>query len=148
MTETSAAAARGGWLIRGLWVIGLAVSAYLSYEHVTGSKSLACSDSGVVDCAAVTTSAWAYLFGVPVALLGLGYFVVGNGFAWVVAPRWPLHRQRLVGAALTGVGLLFVLYLVYGEIVLGRICSWCTVVHVVTFVLFTAYFSSWFVNRD
>ncbi len=37
-------------------VAGIGVSAYLTYEHYTGSTSLVCSDKGIVNCLAVTTS--------------------------------------------------------------------------------------------
>ena len=58
---------------------GLLVSAYLTFEHFTANATLACSIGGVVDCAKVTTSAWSTFMGVPVALLGLVFFVVTLG---------------------------------------------------------------------
>ena len=49
---------------------------------------------------------------------------------------------------LTGAGVLFVLYLVWAELVmLGQICSWCTVVHVVTAALFVYYLATWVARR-
>jgi Predicted membrane protein len=120
-----------------LSVIGLADSAYLTFEHYSGSTSLACSDSGTVDCAKVTTSQWSSIAGVPVALLGLLFFV---GMTALCLPQvWrrttPMLDNLRIAAA--GVGLLMVFYLVWAEFVkIHAICLWCTGVHVITFVLF------------
>jgi uncharacterized membrane protein len=46
-------------------VAGLGIAGYLTYEHFTGSSSLVCSDKGIVDCLAVTTSSYAIVAGVP-----------------------------------------------------------------------------------
>ena len=56
-------------------VIGLAISVYLTIEHYTGSTTLACSDNGAVNCAKVTKSSWSHFGPIPVALLGLIFFV-------------------------------------------------------------------------
>ncbi|HWC23110.1 MAG TPA: vitamin K epoxide reductase family protein [Flexivirga sp.] len=120
-----------------LSVVGLADSAYLTFEHYSGSTSLACSDSGAVDCAKVTTSQWSSIAGVPVALLGLLFFVAMTVLCLPAVWRRttaPLDTVR-VGAA--GVGLLMVFYLLWAELVeIHAICLWCTGVHVITFVLF------------
>ncbi|MEL4356897.1 MULTISPECIES: vitamin K epoxide reductase family protein [unclassified Luteococcus] len=120
-----------------LLVLGTLVAGYLTYEHFTGNATLACSATGVVDCASVTTSKYSYLVGIPVALLGLGWFLASLAL-------WAVSRARLGWAARnpvqllwTGAGLAFVLYLVWVELVpLGKICSWCTVVHVTVLAIF------------
>jgi len=120
-----------------LAVAGLAVSIYLTYEHFTGSTTLACSDNGVINCLKVTTSAQSKVLGIPVAVLGLVYFVAMIPLCLPVAwrdPRPLVARARLV-ASVVGVG--FVLYLLYAELFeIGNICLWCTVVHVITVALF------------
>ncbi|NYJ74169.1 vitamin K epoxide reductase family protein [Allobranchiibius huperziae] len=120
-----------------LSVLGLAVSIYLTYEHFTGSSTLACSGSGQVDCLKVTTSQWSKLFGIPVAMLGLLFFVAMTAVClppvWRRAPRW----VDLARIAATGVGLVMVFYLIWAEFFrIHAICLWCTGVHVITFVLF------------
>ena len=122
-----------------LSVLGLADAAYLTFEHYSGSTTLACSDSGAVDCAKVTTSQWSSIAGVPVALLGLLFFV---GMTALCLPQvWRRSTPTLdtirIGAA--GVGLLMVFYLLWAEFLqIHAICLWCTGVHVITFVLFFA----------
>lgn len=119
-----------------LTVLGLGMALYLSYEHATGSNSLVCSDTGTINCLKVTTSSFSVIFGMPVAYLGLAYFVVG---LFVMLPA--LWRRggafSILRLGYTIAGLLMVLYLVYVELFkLKTICLWCTGVHVVTFLLF------------
>ncbi|QTE26771.1 vitamin K epoxide reductase family protein [Propioniciclava sp. MC1595] len=128
--------------IKLLWVANLLVSAYLTWEHYNADVVLVCPEGDFVNCASVTTSPWAYLLGIPVALLGLLYNIAGVAFAFA-GRRLGLRRGRLVGLVFTGVGMLFVLYLVWAEFVMiGQICSWCTVVHVITAVLFVFYLTT------
>jgi uncharacterized membrane protein len=120
-----------------LSVAGLGFSIYLTVAHYTSPSVLACSGSGVVDCAKVTTSQESMIAGVPVALLGIVFFVAMIGLnlpaAWRSA-RPSVWRGRLV---LASVGMAMVLWFVYAELFrIGSICTYCTVVHVLTFGLF------------
>ena len=130
---------RPAWLVPVslvLVIVGLGVSAYLTVEHYTNNATLACSIGGAIDCAKVTTSAWSLFLGIPVAVLGLVFFVVLLALCWPSVwrsrARW-LDPARL--AWLT-IGMGMVLYLVWAELFrIHAICLWCTVVHVVTFAL-------------
>ena len=51
------------------------MAGYLTYEHYDTAAVLACPSTGAIDCIKVTTSTYSKVFGVPVALLGLLYFV-------------------------------------------------------------------------
>jgi uncharacterized membrane protein len=129
------------WLQYTTWLLaaaGLGVSIYLTVAHYTSSSILACSDKGLVNCAAVTTSPESVVFGIfPVAVLGLAFyaflFAITSPWAW----RWTWPPVRLIRLGSLVVGMLFVLYLVYTELItLNAICLWCTSVHVLTFALF------------
>ena len=62
-----------------------------------------------------------------------GVTVLCLPMAWRASSRL-VHQARL--AAVTG-GMAFVLWLIYAElIIVGAICLWCTVVHVLAFGLF------------
>ena len=116
---------------------GLAVSAYLTVEHYSSSTTLACPETGVVNCLKVTTSSYSTLLGVPVALLGLLFFaamsVLCAPVAWRASNPW-VSRARLVGAV---AGAVMVVYLVWAELFrIDAICLWCTVVHALTIALF------------
>jgi uncharacterized membrane protein len=118
---------------------GLGVAGYLTYEHYTGSTSLVCSDKGIVNCLAVTTSTYSKVVGVPVAVLGLAFFAVMLVLQLPV--MWD-KGERLIRAARVAwsvVGLGTVVYLLYAELFrIDAICLWCTAVHVLTFVLFVS----------
>lgn len=116
-----------------LSLAGLAVSTYLTVAHFRRG-ALLCAEGELVDCGTVTTSEQSELLGIPVAVLGLGFFafltVACLPFAWRVEA---LHWARLAAA---GVGVVFVVYLVAAEFLLiGKICLWCTAVHVITLAL-------------
>jgi uncharacterized membrane protein len=125
------------WTTLVLALAGLGLSIYLTIVHLTPS-ALFCSDKGVINCAAVTTSAQSKLFGVfPVAELGLAFYVfmVAITTPWAWRMRWPAVYWLRLGSVVAG--MLFVLYLVYVELIqLHHICLYCTGVHVVTFLLF------------
>lgn len=131
-----------------LSTIGVGVSAYLTYEHYTGSTTLSCpagapggySVFGLfsipVDCLKVTTSVYSNFLGMPVAVLGLVFFVVMA----VLQSPWMWRRPELVvRAARIGwclVGMATAFKLIYDELYqLDSICLWCTSVHIVTFLL-------------
>ena len=117
---------------------GLAISGYLTVAHYTTPTTLACPDTGVINCEKVTTSPESVLFGiVPVALLGLVFYVfmtaMNTPWAWRATAPW--IRWARVGSLIAGI--VFVLYLIYTELfTLNAICLWCTSVHVITVVLF------------
>lgn len=120
-----------------LALAGLGVSIYLSIEHASGSKSLACPDSGLFNCHLVTTSKYSVVAGIPVAYLGLAFFVgmtlLFSPPAWTARPK--LARWVRLLAVTLGMGM--VLYLVWAELYrIHAICLWCTTVHVVTLLLF------------
>lgn len=129
---------RPRWLVPTslvLTVAGLLVSAYLTFEHFTDNATLACTVGGPIDCAKVTSSPWATFLGVPVALLGLFFFIVLLALCWPSV--WRRGEAWLDWARMgwLTVGMAMVLYLVWAEFYkINAICLWCTVVHVLTFL--------------
>ena len=120
-----------------LALAGLGVSIYLTVAHFTESALAGCSESGAINCIKVTTSPQSYVFGIPVAVLGLAFYVamvaLMSPWAWR-STRREIHLIRLASLV---VGIGFVLYLLYAELfTIGAICLYCTSVHAITFVLF------------
>jgi uncharacterized membrane protein len=136
--DNEAADPRWPWLIGlVLCVAGLAVSIYLTYAHYTSAAVLACPENATINCAKVTTSVYSHILGIPVAVLGLVFFVGMIPLQLPAAWRsrwWPIRYGRL-GASIIGVGMI--LWLVYAELFkINAICLYCTSVHVLTFLLF------------
>jgi uncharacterized membrane protein len=121
-----------------LCLVGLAVSAYLTYAHYSSPTVLSCPDTALVNCVKVTTSPQSMIFGViPVAVTGLGYFVAMTVLcsppAW--RSRWPAVRWVRLAGVVAGVAM--VCYLAYVElVVIDALCVYCTAVHALTLLLF------------
>ena len=119
-----------------LSVAGLGIATYLTITHFD-KVALVCSDNGAINCTKVTTSPQSVIFGIPVAMLGLAFFIPMIALclpvSWRSADR-RIHLARLV-LSVTGVGMI--LYLITAELfIIKAICLWCSGVHVITFVLF------------
>ena len=129
--------------IGAICLAGVAISIYLLIVHYEPS-ALICSNSGVVNCSKVLTSPSSVIFGVPVPIFGLLFFV-GMGaiclpFAWRSDAAWLAWGR--IAAAVAGIGM--VIYLVAQEaLVLHTICLWCTAVHVLTFAMFLIIITGW-----
>ncbi len=131
-----------GWLIclalmswdlaAGLSLVGLSgagVSVYLAKQHLAalhGGEASICTVSEVLNCDVVNTSQYSELFGLPVAVYGIGfYFAV----AFAAGLR-RMGRARLAGLAhvlvLAGVGSIFYsVFLAWASWQLGAWCLFC-----------------------
>lgn len=121
------------WLRRGmigLTVLGVALAAYLTYVHYSGTPP-ACTAGQA--CIKVQTSLWSKLDGVPVALIGLiGYVLILGS---LLAPD--REESRLATLGLTLVGFGFSAYLTYREIhSIHAICEECATSAVFLTILF------------
>jgi uncharacterized membrane protein len=127
-----------------LSLYALAASIYLTITHFD-PQALICSGKGIVNCAEVTTSPQSMVFGIfPVAILGLAFYVfmaaLNSPWVWRLQQTGSeqlssILRNTRVGAIVVGMG--FVLYLIYAELIqIDAICLWCTSVHVATFLIF------------
>jgi uncharacterized membrane protein len=129
-----------GWVIAAsaiLVLIGLTDAVYLTITHFTTTVHLACSGSGTIDCEKVTTSPQSHILGIPVAVLGLVFFVVYAGLCTPAAWRSPEPLVRYARLAWAIGGVVTVVYLIYAELFeIDAICLWCSLVHVVTIALF------------
>jgi uncharacterized membrane protein len=138
--KTGRAASRLGWLqfsTLALALLGLVDSAYQTYTHYAHAGLLGCSAKADA-CVVVQSSPYAYVFGIPVAALGVAFYAFMVAICSPRAWRSEMPAIRLARVASVVVGILFVLYLIYSEVIgLGRICPYCTSVHIITFLLFS-----------
>jgi uncharacterized membrane protein len=119
-----------------LSIYGLGASIYLTITHFQ-PKALACVSNSTFNCEKVTQSPQSEIFGIPVAMLGLVFFVpmilLCLPAAWRSADR-RIHLARLA-LSVTGVGMI--IYLISAELfVIKAICIWCSSVHITTLILF------------
>lgn len=130
------------WVGLILTISGILVATYLTVAHYTTTATLACPETGVINCAKVTTSSYSEIMGVPLAVLGLIFFVVMLPLQ--LPNSWRSRNRSMIYGrlAFAGSGVLMVFWLVYVELFkLNAICLYCTVVHILAVVIFalTAY---------
>lgn len=125
------------WAALIVSVVGVGIASYLTLVHYDTKVSLVCSSQGIINCEKVTQSPQSMVFGIPVAVLGLLFFIVMA--ALNVPPMWRADRP-LVALARLGwsiVGACMVVYLIFAELhLVHAICLYCTGVHVCTALLF------------
>jgi uncharacterized membrane protein len=100
-------------------LLGIADASYLTYVHFAPS-ALKCPTLGsaIVDCEQVLTSSFSNIFGVPLAVIGLVWFLaslfmVFFGFDKIVKNIWMIF------------GIGGVLYSITAQSILGKICLYC-----------------------
>jgi uncharacterized membrane protein len=111
-----------------LALVGALVSAYLTLYKFGYLGSLQCGAAG--GCEVVQGSGYSMLFGLPVAMWGMGAYLILLVVALLgLQPRWA--DERWVAAGLFGFsafGVAFSAYLTYlSGAVIGAFCQWCLV---------------------
>ena len=125
-----------------LSLVGLGVSTYLTITHFD-KVALVCSSNATINCEKVTTSPQSEILGIPVAMLGLLFFIPMVALCLPAAWRSADRRIHLARLALSVVGVGMIIYLISAELfVIKAICLWCSGVHVVTFLLFVIIVTS------
>jgi uncharacterized membrane protein len=119
-------------------LLGLADSTYLTIAHFTTNLlASTCAANSVINCTKVTTSPQSVIVHIPVAILGLAFYVAMTTINLPVFWKSTDVRIAWLRFAMIVSGIGFVLYLVYAELFLIRaICEYCTGVHIITLALF------------
>ena len=117
-----------------LALLGLADAAYLTQVAYTGG-SLACSIEGLSGCNVVAQSAYSKVFGIPLALYGV-VFYVSFLLVFLLSRIRPHHRLFLIVTLMGLLGVLFSTYFLYVQVVLIKaLCIYCIVSAIVTYIL-------------
>jgi len=121
------------WAMIASAVAGLFVSAYLTYLSFLPPTSCPVGDYGVFSCNEVIYSQYAHFYGVSVALLGVGWFVIVLG---LIALAWRDERFMWGVVVWSLLGAVGVAGFVYTEVfLLGSICPLCTIAHVTSLAI-------------
>ncbi len=115
---------------------GMFLASYLTLYKLGYIGELVC---GTGACEVVQASRWSRLFGQPVALYGVGFYLAmfAVAVAGSVGTLAESKKISLLLAALSGWGVLFSGYLTYIEIwQLHQICRWCVGSACIVVVLF------------
>lgn len=116
-----------------LSLLGLFDASYLTFKHYAG---LPMSCSLLQGCEKVLTSQYAVIGGLPVALLGVGYYLA----IFVVSAssfRYPSAKTLVLIRLLSPFGFLGSLWFVYLQLfVLKAICLYCLISAVTSTLIF------------
>jgi uncharacterized membrane protein len=128
------------WLYRisvALSVLGLLVSIYMTIYKLTHNDVMCIGNGG---CSVVNNSSYSAIYGIPVALVGVG------GYLSILAvllleKRNPTGFLRdnatMILFGITLMGFLFTLYLVYVEVVLLKaLCPFCVTSQITMTLIF------------
>ena len=130
-------------IIAALALGGVGLATYLAMYKLGMIGTLACT---VGQCETVNLSKWATLAGIPVAVWGVGFYVmlflvalVGTTERFVSEP-WVSHA--LLG--LTGWGVVFSSWLTYLELfVIDAVCMFCVISAILVTVIFLVAVLEW-----
>jgi len=126
------------WLYRisiALALLGLAVSIYMTIFKLTDNEKMCIGNGG---CSKVNSSVYAEVYGIPVAVFGVG------GYAVIAALLFAENRNKflkqngmMVIFGLALIGFLFTLYLIYVELALiHALCPFCVTSQTTMTILF------------
>lgn len=119
-------------------VIGLLAASETLFAYYLFKQTLPFCTTGSAggisfDCNAVLGSQYSQIFGIPLELFAVAYFIINLILVYLVT----FGSSRIFGTALTilfgwrFVGLMIVPYLVFIElVVLKAVCIYCTIMHV------------------
>jgi uncharacterized membrane protein len=117
----------------GLWASSEVLIVYYTLKQALPFCPLQRGPGIAIDCYAVLSSRYSEVFGIPLEVLAVGYFIVNLLLVYFIA----FGSDRLFKASLKTlfgwrfIGIIIVPYLVFVELVLIRaICVYCTIMHV------------------
>ncbi len=131
------------WLIAAS-LAGIGDTLYLSYYHLLGLMPT-CAIGG---CEIVLSSKYASFLGVPLAYIGLVYYVymLGVAILLVIDPR--SLGLRLGAVAYTAIGLgLSIFFELFQYFVIGALCMYCAISALTTLALFLLALWHWRATR-
>lgn len=130
---------RGRAALAVLSAIGVLIMAYLTTRHFATSSSSLCNFGARFSCDLVNKSTFSAIFGVPLSVLGIGYFLT------IAALALQKKFSALVPLVLATVfSLTFGAYLSFVELhLLGSVCLFCEASKaLMAIILATAYASA------
>ena len=134
---------RGRWATGLLAVIGIGIAWYLTEFHIQAAVGDAvggalCDAHAVVDCDSAVHSDYAELFGIPISLLGLSFYVAVVGLVLFdrekVRTSSAPYRPAAIAATTFGFGSIYSLVLAgISAFELQTLCPFCAMLYGVNF---------------
>ncbi len=126
------------WLYRisvALALLGLAVSIYMTIFKLTDNEKMCIGNGG---CSKVNSSVYAEVYGIPVAVFGVGGYAVIAALLFMENQNKFLKQNgTMLVFGFTLIGFLFTLYLIYVELALiHALCPFCVTSQTTMTILF------------
>lgn len=126
------------WLYRisiGLALLGLVVAIYMTIFKLTDNDKMCIGNGG---CSKVNSSIYAEVYGIPVALFGVGGYAVIAALLFMEDRNQFLEQNgTMIVFGLALIGFLFTLYLIYVELALiHALCPFCVTSQITMTILF------------
>jgi len=126
------------WLNRisiALALLGLAVSIYMTIFKLTDNEKMCIGNGG---CSKVNSSVYAEVYGIPVAVFGVGgYAVIAVLLFMENQNKFLKQNGTMLVFGLALIGFLFTLYLIYVELALiHALCPFCVTSQTTMTILF------------
>jgi len=109
-----------------LCAAGVVVAAILTSFHFSAEATAAlCTAAG--GCETVNTSSYSTVAGIPIALIGLGGYVIIGALAFISTRDWTIgEKAPLAVFGFSLIGVIYSAYLTYLELfVIHAVCLWC-----------------------
>jgi len=122
----------------------LILSSLSLYDHTviqhTGTSTAAlCNISEGINCNIVNQSKWSYLFGIPIASLGIFFYSILTIFAFFALRQSLVSPDKLKDITLlfATFSVAFSIYLFFvSKLIIGSLCLYCLSMYLVNFLLF------------
>jgi uncharacterized membrane protein len=125
--------------IFGLWASSMVLVVYYTLRQTLPFCTLPPHPGIVINCGAVLSSPYSSIFGVPLELFAVAYFIINVGLIYLVS----FGPERTFRASFRSLfvwrfaGLIIVPYLLFVELaIIGAICLYCTMMHIAIVVDF------------
>jgi uncharacterized membrane protein len=112
-----------GKILAAVLVLGIIDAAYLTLVHFIPGALFCPSVTSAINCENVLTSSLSNVFGIPIAVLGLLWFVTSMFF-------FAFGSKKIVRNIWMIFGLGGIAYSLVGQTILGKICIYCSLLDV------------------
>jgi uncharacterized membrane protein len=118
-----------------LGLLGIFVSIYMTIFKLTENQKMCLGNGG---CSVVNSSSYSEVSGIPVALIGVGgYLVILALLLFEKRTNFLILNGTMLVFGLSLVGFLFTLYLIYVELALiHALCPFCVTSQITMTILF------------
>lgn len=137
--QETATPQKNTWMVAiGLAVVGIATSLYSIKHHlelrIQGHTEANCNINSTINCDAVAASKYSEVFGIPLGVWGLGYFLAMGLLALTIMTNHKSKREHEPAwFALTAIGILSSIALASISLgVLGTVCIVCVLIYALT----------------